>query len=93
MIREGFQTSGDCRRLGAPVHALAAVRWRNTGIVGDIGVSVASPKQVGSQAGAGPFSVGGGVRVPEWFWPVLIVAAAAGGLWWLVRYFRRKKTS
>lgn len=80
VMRDEFQNFRDCRRMGfKPVHChrdanthADFTRSYNTGVVGDIGVSVSAPQQAGSQAGAGNLTVGGGAKF-GWLWPVAIV--------------------
>lgn len=41
----------------------------------------------GLQLKLGPFNVGGGVRIPEWFWPVVVAGIVILGVFW----FKSKK--
>jgi hypothetical protein len=72
VIREGFQLSGDCRRFGAPVPALAHTKCFAGGVVGDIGAAISEARTQGLQL-SGDQIIGGGLRWKD----LLSIAAAA----------------
>lgn len=49
----------------------------------DISNSQSESATLSSSAGSGTFTVGGGLKIPEWFWPVTVLAAAAVLIVWL----------
>lgn len=53
----------------------------------DISASSSDATTQGNQVGAGTWTVGGGIRIPEWFWPV--AAIVTGFVLW--KFFDRKR--
>jgi hypothetical protein len=48
----------------------------------DISASVSEASTQGLENKFGSFTVGGGIRIPEWTWPLLVVGAAIVlGIW------------
>ena len=45
--------------------------------------STSESNTLGVNAKFGAFNNGGGIRIPEWFWPVAIVAVVGGFIAWL----------
>jgi hypothetical protein len=49
----------------------------------DFSASGSNAATVASRSGEGNFTVGGGLKVPEWFMPVAIILAAIAAYLWL----------
>lgn len=53
----------------------------------DYSQSTSESNTLGLNAKFGPFNNGGGIRIPEYFWPVALAIVVFG----LVFYFKRKR--